>query len=149
MPPWQRKKCQKEGKNQEKERKNREKNREKEEKSGRKGQNREGSFTLPLLTNRAGYATDWWGHLSIHPEVPISFSLAIGPHYSRYNAIMRGSPILCTMSLNENTNQIWQFRIGQIIMVLFHHLDNIFLKVYLPNRNATLLLHEAWKVSIT
>ena len=30
------------------------KNREKEEKSGRKGQNREGSFTLPLLTNRAG-----------------------------------------------------------------------------------------------
>ena len=26
-------------------------------KSGRKGQNREGSFTLPLLTNRAGYAT--------------------------------------------------------------------------------------------
>ena len=29
----------------------------KEEKLGRKGQNREGSFTLPLLTNRAGYAT--------------------------------------------------------------------------------------------
>ena len=28
-----------------------------EEKSGRKGQNREGSFTFPLLTNRAGYAT--------------------------------------------------------------------------------------------
>ena len=34
------------------------KNREKEEKSGRKGQNREGSFTLPLLTNRAGYDTE-------------------------------------------------------------------------------------------
>ena len=33
------------------------KNREKEEKSGRKGKNREGSFTLPLLTDRAGYAT--------------------------------------------------------------------------------------------
>ena len=47
----------KEGKNREKERKNRENNREKlEEKSG-KGRNREGSFTLPLLTNRAGYAT--------------------------------------------------------------------------------------------
>ena len=40
--------------------KNREKeegNREKEEKSGRKGKNREGSFTLPLLTDRACYAT--------------------------------------------------------------------------------------------
>ena len=33
------------------------KNQEKEEKSERKGQNRVGSFTLPLLTNRAGYAT--------------------------------------------------------------------------------------------
>ena len=36
---------------------NQEKIKKKEEKSGRKGQNREGSFTLPLLTNRAGYAT--------------------------------------------------------------------------------------------
>ena len=35
-------------------RKNREK---KEEKSGRKGKNREVSFTLPLLTVKAGYAT--------------------------------------------------------------------------------------------
>ena len=33
------------------------KNWEKEEKSGRKGKNQEGSFTLPLLTDRAGYAT--------------------------------------------------------------------------------------------
>ena len=31
--------------------------REKEEKSERKGKNWEGSFTLPLLTNRAGFAT--------------------------------------------------------------------------------------------
>ena len=31
--------------------------RKKEEKSGRKGKNWEGSFTLPLLTDRAGYAT--------------------------------------------------------------------------------------------
>ena len=49
------------GKKSEKERKNLEKNWEKEEKSGRKGQTREGSFTLPLLImliNRAGYATD-------------------------------------------------------------------------------------------
>ena len=30
---------------------------EKEEKSGRKGKNRNGSFTLPLLTERASYAT--------------------------------------------------------------------------------------------
>ena len=29
--------------------------RKKEEKSGRKGKNQEGSFTLPLLTDRAGY----------------------------------------------------------------------------------------------
>ena len=46
----------KRGKNWEKERKIRKKSR-KEEKSGRKGQNRKSSFTLPLLTNRAGYAT--------------------------------------------------------------------------------------------
>ena len=32
----------------------------KEEESGRKVKNREGSFTLPLLTDRAGYATDWY-----------------------------------------------------------------------------------------
>ena len=31
----------------------------KEEKSGRKGKNREGSITLPLLTDTAGYATVW------------------------------------------------------------------------------------------
>ena len=40
----------------------------KEEKSGRKGKNWEGSFTLPLLTDRAGYATDckplWMSTLS-------------------------------------------------------------------------------------
>ena len=29
-----------------------------QEKSERQGQNWEGSFTLPLLTDRAGYATD-------------------------------------------------------------------------------------------
>ena len=58
-PPWQRKNCQKSGKIREKSGKKEKlgKNPEKEEKSGRKGQNREGSFTLPLLTNRAGYAT--------------------------------------------------------------------------------------------
>ena len=44
--PWQRKICQKGGKI-----------RKKEEKSGRKGKNREGYFTLPLLTDRTGYAT--------------------------------------------------------------------------------------------
>ena len=33
------------------------KNREKKEKIGKKRKNREGSFTLPLLTDRAGYAT--------------------------------------------------------------------------------------------
>ena len=48
------KKREKSGKRQEKSGKNQEK----EEKSGRKSQNREASFTLPLLTNRAGYATE-------------------------------------------------------------------------------------------
>ena len=43
----------KEGKNQEKS----EKIGEKEEKSGRKDKNGEASFTLPLLTDTAGYAT--------------------------------------------------------------------------------------------
>ena len=43
-------------KNREKEGKNLEKSR-KKEKSGRKGKKQEGSFTLPLLTDRAGYAT--------------------------------------------------------------------------------------------
>ena len=32
----------------------------KREKIGKRGQNREGSFTLPLLTDRAGYATDYF-----------------------------------------------------------------------------------------
>ena len=31
----------------------------KKEESGRKGKNQEGSFTLPLLTDRAGYATSY------------------------------------------------------------------------------------------
>ena len=41
-----------------KNRKKREKIRKKIGKSGRKGQKQEGSFTLSLLTNRAGYATE-------------------------------------------------------------------------------------------
>ena len=45
------KNLEKRGKNQEK--------RKKEEKSGRKGKNREGSFTLPLLTDRASYAAEF------------------------------------------------------------------------------------------
>ena len=36
-----------------------EKIRKKEEESGRKVKNREGSVTLPLLTDRAGYATSY------------------------------------------------------------------------------------------
>ena len=51
--PWQRKICQKSGKRGKKSGKIGEK----EEKSGRKDKNREGSFTLPLPTDRAGYAT--------------------------------------------------------------------------------------------
>ena len=38
-------------------RENQEKSGKTHEKSGRKGKNREISFTLPLLTDRAGYAT--------------------------------------------------------------------------------------------
>ena len=41
------------------------KNREKEVKSGRKGKNREGSFTLPLLTDRAGYVKPVHFHSSV------------------------------------------------------------------------------------
>ena len=50
-----------EGKNRVKEVKNQEKRDKivkKEAKSGRKVKNRKGSFTLPLLTERADYATD-------------------------------------------------------------------------------------------
>ena len=52
MPPLTAKICQKSGKNQEKS--------EKKEKSGRKGKNREASFTLPLLTDKAGYAPGFY-----------------------------------------------------------------------------------------
>ena len=64
VPPLTVKKLPKIRKNKEKSgktRKNQEeraKIRKKEEKSGRKGKNQEVSFTLPLLTHRAGYATD-------------------------------------------------------------------------------------------
>ena len=51
--PWQRKICQKSGKRG----KNQGKSGKKRKKSGRKGKNQEVSFTLPLLTDRAGYAT--------------------------------------------------------------------------------------------
>ena len=59
VPPWQRKNCQKLGK--------------REEKSGRNGQNREGSFTLPLLTNRASYTTDY--------KIPIKLSCTLQLRY--------------------------------------------------------------------
>ena len=39
--------------------KNREKEGKNQEKSGKKRKNREGSFTLPLLTDRAGYTTSY------------------------------------------------------------------------------------------
>ena len=48
----------KRGKNQEKPGGNQEKLGKKEEKSGRNGKNREISVTLPLLTDRAGYASE-------------------------------------------------------------------------------------------
>ena len=62
VPPWQRKNCQKSGKRGKKSGKKRGKIRKKSRKRGKirkKGKNREGSFTLPLLTNRTGYATAW------------------------------------------------------------------------------------------
>ena len=58
VPPLTVKKCQKSGKRGEKIRKKLGKIRKKEEKSGRKGKNQEVSFALPLLIDRAGYATD-------------------------------------------------------------------------------------------
>ena len=56
MPPMTAKNLQK---NQEKEEKNQEKSGKKEEESGRKDKNQEGSFTLPLLIDRAGYTTSY------------------------------------------------------------------------------------------
>ena len=56
VPPLTAKICQKSGKNQENRKKIRQ-NREKRGKIGKKRQNWEVSFTLPLLTDRAGYAT--------------------------------------------------------------------------------------------
>ena len=67
--PWQRKICQKSGKKREKSGKIKKK----EEKSGRKGKNWEGSFTLPLLTDRAGYATD--ANLSFISKIHIDRSV--------------------------------------------------------------------------
>ena len=72
----------------EKIRKNRGKIRKKEEKSGRKRKIREVSFTLPLLTDKAGYATD----------------CAVG-RVEQCNASMKG-PLLClsTTPLSELKN---------------------------------------------
>ena len=55
VPPLTGKNLQKIGEKREKIRKNWKK----EEESGRKGNNRECSFTLPLLTDRAGYTTSY------------------------------------------------------------------------------------------
>ena len=52
-----------------KKRKKSQKSGKKEEKSGKKGKNQEGSFTLPLLTGRASYATDYLTFCSIHSTV--------------------------------------------------------------------------------
>ena len=42
---------------------------------------------------------NWWGHFSVHPEVPNSFSLAIGPDNSIFNVAVRESSVLCTTRL--------------------------------------------------
>ena len=62
----------------------------KEEKSGRKGKNREGSFTLPLLTDRAGCATDLSGStppaidppkwMNQHPDICLKIALIHAPN---------------------------------------------------------------------
>ena len=46
----------------------------KEGKSGRKGKKREASFTLPLLTDRAGYATRHTAHKAITKKVVIGLA---------------------------------------------------------------------------
>ena len=61
--PWQRKNCQKSWKKGEKSGKNREKR----GKIGKNRKNLEISFTLPLLTDRAGYATDFEGRWGDEP----------------------------------------------------------------------------------
>ena len=52
----------------------------KEEKSGRNGKNREIFFTLPLLTDRAGYATALTDNNSFLPKSPTSDALTTTLH---------------------------------------------------------------------
>ena len=100
-PPPQRKICQnrkKEGENREKREKSgkRGKIRKKEENSGRKGKNREGSFILPLLTDRVGYATgrpcryEWshWNESEDTKSLRNSKSYYFLPFYYNYNFVI-------------------------------------------------------------
>ena len=52
-----------------------------------------------ILLIKVKVKVNWVRILSVHPEVPISFSLAIGLGYSIYNVVVGGSPVLRTTSL--------------------------------------------------
>ena len=71
-------------------------------KSGRKGQNREGSFTLPLVTNRAGYAT---ARGSIPRRVLIFFTISIQCVSCQ---LASASPYIQKIELKESEENSWK-----------------------------------------
>ena len=78
VPPWQQKHCQ----NWKKEKTSGKEGKiwEKEEKLERKGKNREGSFTMPLLTYREGWLRHWFSKGN-KVLVEVKFGFVSVPHY--------------------------------------------------------------------
>ena len=58
------------------------------------------------VLNNTGKKGKLVGHFSVHPEVPISFSLAIGPDYSIHNVAVRASSVLCATSLLPSQSKL-------------------------------------------
>ena len=106
MPPLTAKKMSKIGTKREKSGKREEKlgKIEKRRKIGKKGQNREGSFTLPLLTNRAGYATG--------RAVPASSTQNTPPWYSNCYKF-------CVCNLHFTEKKFSQLLLANIMTFLF------------------------------
>ena len=93
-------------KNREKSGKNQEKIRKKEEKLGRKGKNREVSFTLPLLTDRAGYATD-------KTNLDVNFYFCISTLSREMHSYK------CKLGLYWPSHQdIWEFKKWEYVVVV-------------------------------
>ena len=98
------------GKNQEK----------KEEKSGRKGKNRKGSFTLPLLTDRTGYATDCRPHTGIAAfSRVVSFLRYTIEFFFFFSQILFFSVFMCTIFDQDFKIFCLIFEMYTIISTLF------------------------------